>query len=454
MRQRHEGHAIVMVLVVMLVVQLTAWGFLTWVNTEQRLAGGTTRSLAAFYLAEAGLQKALWMLEEGRLTAAVPEGRFAPREEAMGAGTFAVDEFEYLPDSLLSIVVRGDVGGARRRLKGLVRVGPQPLAYGVYARGSIVFDGSARTYVLSSRSARPGCRRAGDLATGGEIRFESPSVALNSFRGVGLPLREGIIPDRALLGSGGRDPALGLIDVVLAGRAELRSGKSRTLVDLAELRQQVGELGIRRVRVREAIPAPSIAMDRYRGLAEANTANAPLNTAAGWASARASLRAKVHSRYSEEDFEAILAYLRDQPSRSLRGLVFVEGDVEMVEGTSLIIQDGSLVVAGDIGLKGGARLEVRHGPNTRALPGIIAGGDAIIEIAREAAMIVDGLLLAGSRVDVLGGTLDVIGAVATGSLVNKDGTIAVRYDPEVLVTVGLRRTAKGAAELVSWQELH
>jgi hypothetical protein len=453
-KPRHQGHALVIVLVVMLVVQLTAWGFLMWVNAEQRLAGGATRSLAAFYLAEAGLQKALWQLEEGRFGEAVPGGWFAPREEAMGAGTFAVDEFEYLSDGVLSIVVRGDVGRVRRRLKGLVRVGPQPLAYGVYARGSIVFDGSARTYVLSPRSARSGCRRGGDLAAGGEVRFDSPSVALNSFRGRDLSLREGIIPDRALLGAGSPDPDLGLVDVVLAGNAELKSGKSRTLVDLAELRQQVGELGIRRVRVREAIPALSIAMDRYRGLAEANTANAPLNAAAGWTSARASLRAKAHSRYSEGEFEAILGYLRDHPGRTLRGLVFVEGDVELGEGASLIIPDGALVVAGDIALKDGARLQVRHGPNTRALPGIIAGGEAIIEIAKEAAVTVDGLVLAGSRVDVLGGTLDVVGAVATGSFVNKDGIVTVRYDPEVLVTTGLRRTAKGAAELVSWQELH
>ncbi len=86
MMRRQEGQALVMVVVVM-ILQIIAWAFLSRVNFEQRLAGGLTRSLGALYLAEAGLQKALWMLEEG--VSGNSSGDWSlPHEEALGPGTF------------------------------------------------------------------------------------------------------------------------------------------------------------------------------------------------------------------------------------------------------------------------------------------------------------------------------------------------------------------------------
>lgn len=450
--RRQDGQALVLVLVVMFILQIAAWAFLSRMNVEQRFAGGSTRSLAAFYLAEAGLQKVLWGLEQW--PPEVPtNGEPLPHQEALGSGMFAVEALEHLPGGLISIVVRGEAAGTVRRLKALVRAGPEALAYGLYGQHTVAFDGQVRVYLLPSQ-ARGSGRRLGHLAAGGEVRFDSRWATLNAFRGLRLSLRDRTFPDSSLLGSSAdTDPDSGLVDIVLAGEAQLRSGTPHEPVTLEDLRRQIGGVGVRRVRTRTALPVPLIDAANYRAWAEANTANAAINAAAGVAGAESGFRPKAHSRYSEDEFEAILDFLRDRPKRPLHGIVFVEGDVILDEREGLTIIDGALVVNGNIEIGPGARLEVRHSDTTRALPGIIAWGEGTLQIRKEAVATIDGLILAGKDVQIDAGVLDVMGAVVTGNFLSQDGIAVIRYNSAVLATVGLRRVGKGVAELLSWQEL-
>jgi hypothetical protein len=433
-----------MVLVVMMIIQVVAWAFLSSVNVEQRLAGGSVRGLAALYLAEAGVQKALRLLEVG---ATEP----LPYRQALGAGAFTIEALEPLPGGTTAIVAAGEVGGTRRRLRVLTRVGPEALAYGMYAQGILGFAGQARTYVLPFRMST--ARRGSELAAGVEVRFDGPRVALNAFRGQRLALREGQIGDAALLQANGAEAAPVLVDLVLTGPAQLVSGISHRAVSLEDLRQQVPALGVRRVRARPALVAPAVDLGLYKTLAEANTANAAINAAAGLVSAEPELRGKTHSRYTLEEFEAILAYLRQRPARTLQGVLFVDSDIVLEEGDRVAIMDGALVVEGDIDIAEGARLEIRHGRTGRTLPGIIAWGQGTIQIEPDAAVVVDGLVLAEWDVRVGAGTLDVVGAVAGRNILMRDGTVVVRYDSGVLATVGLRRTGVGRAEPLAWQEI-
>ncbi len=452
--RRQNGQALVIVVVVMMILQIVAWAFLSRVNFEQRLAGGATRDLAALYLAEGGLQRALWILEEGTPEAATGNGSL-PHQEMLGAGTFTIEALDPLPEGLTSIVVRGEVSGASRRVKALARLGPEALVYGLYGEGTVAFGGRARTYLVPFRAGGGGCRRTGDLAAGGEIRFDSPRATLNAFRSFTLTLREGTIADNGLLDSPGPPESdMGLLDLVLAGGARLFSGIEQTPVELDELQRQVRGLGVRRVRVRPRVLLPSFDIRHYIALAEKNTANAPLNRAVGEAIGELGLFEKTHSRYSAEEFEAILAYLQAQPKKpTLQGIIVVDGDVNLQQGSKLSIADGALVALGDITINELARLEVRHGPTTTTLPGIVTGGSGSIHIGDRAMAIVDGLILTAGDLEVQAGVLDVIGAIAAGSFFNADGTVVVRYDPRVLVTAGLRRIGRGYAELVSWQEL-
>ncbi len=459
--RRQDGQALVMVVVVMMILQVIAWAFLARMNFEQRLAGGSTRSLAALYLAEAALQKALVMLEDGTRPVAGADGGSLPYQEALGPGTFRIETLEQRADGVISIIVRGEVAGARRRLEALVRIGPPALAYGLYGQDIVSFDGQARTYLLPFHIGWGTHRRGGDLAAGGEIRFDSPRAALNGFRGQRLPLRDGDIPDQRLIGAGnGTDAAAGLVDLVLAGTAQLLAGLTQIPPRIEELRRRVDELGVRRVTVRPPLVAPSLDVDRYRALAEANMANAEINAATAAASGHPDLRTKAHSRYSAEEVRAIFDYLNrtGRPRPALRGVVFVYGPLELQGNGILTIFDGALVVKGDLTIGQGVKLEVRHGPEVRTLPGVVASAvetaqEGSIFIERDATMAVDGLVLAEGRVEVLGGVLDVIGAIAAKNFANNNGVVVIRYDSGVVATGGLRKTDKGLGEILSWQEL-
>ncbi len=445
-QNRHQrGQALLMVLIIMLIIQTIVWVFLSRVSIEQRLAGGSVRGLGAFYLAEAGVHKTLRMLEDGADWS-------LPHEEVLGAGTFTVETVELLPGGLTAIVVRGEVGGARRRVRVVSRLGPQALAYGVFAQGIAAFGGQSRTYVVPFRIGN--ARRTGDLAAGVEVRFDNPRTALNTFRGSRLSLREGDVVDAALLDETlASDTARGAVDVVLAGRAQLVSGVAHKAVGLDDLKRHIPALGIRRVRTRPALAAAAVDLKAYKALAEANTANAAINAAAGLVAGESDLRGKKHSAYDPHEFEAILDYLRLRPGQALQGLIFVDSDVLLEDGDRLTIADGALIVEGDLDVEERARLEVRHSQGSRALPGVIAWGEGSIQIEDNAVVIVDGLMLAEWDIRVRAGVLDVIGALAARNLLITDGTVVVRYDSGVLATVGLKRIGKGLAEPVSWQEI-
>ncbi len=446
--RREQGQALVMVLVVMIILQAVAWALLYRVNVEQRLAGDAARSLTALYLAEAGLQKALDALEEGE----PPADWVLPHQEALGHGTFTIEALDRAPGGLIAIVVRGEVAGAYRRVKALVRSGPQALIFALSAQSVLSLDGQARTYVLSTRIGESRRRRVGDLAAWSEVRFEKANVTLNTFEGVRLPLREGDVADWVLSRTGNASDSSDLVDLVLGDKGRLFSGVAHRYVTFEELRRDIPRLGVRQLNVRNPPPWPSIDEKGYRALAESNTANAEINAAvAAWGVA-AGLETKAHSQYTRGEFEAIRAYLMDHPEAILRGPIYVEGPLHLLGNERLTILDGALGVSGDILLKSGARLEVQHGPNARVLPGIMTWNAGSIKIERGASAIVSGLVLADEEIVVSAGTLDVIGAIAAKSFYNRSGTVVVRYDSVVLATAGLRKTGKGVSEVMGWQE--
>ncbi len=458
---RQSGQALVMVVVVMMILQVIAWAFLARMNFEQRLAGGSTRDLAALYLAEAGLQKALIMVEDGTLPSADADGHALPYTERLERGTFTIEMVQQSADGTIAIIARGESAGAHRRLQALVRLVPAALAYGVYGQSSVVFAGRSQTYVLPFHVGWGRHRRTVGLAAGGEVRFDSPQAALNAFRGRRLALREGDVADDALIdASSGMTDTSTLVDIVLAGQAHLSAGLTQIPPRLEALRQHVEELGVRRVTVRPPLPAPALDVDRYRVLAEANTANAEINAAAALASGHPELRRQAHSRYSAEEMRAIFDYLNrtGRPRPGLRGVVFVYGPLELRGNGTLAITDGALVVQGDLTVGQGVRLDVRHGPTARALPGLVASAvetaqEGSILIESGATVVVDGLVFSEGRVEILGGVLDVVGAVAAKNFANDDGVAVIRYDSVVVATKGLRRTGTGLAEILSWHEL-
>ncbi len=251
-----------------------------------------------------------------------------------------------------------------------------------------------------------------------------------------------------------------LPDLVGTGETRLAYGRDFDALDnLTALQFKYPDVRVRELRY-ESVSMPRVDLDAYRALARENRGNSMVNKTVGERMRDRLLTEKADSLYTQEQFEKILWYL-DGENRTrakgkelgLVGTVFVQGIVT-IRG-ALRIDEGALVVKGVVGVAERARLEVRHSAAITALPGVIAFGDGgAIRLAPESTVIVDGMVLAGTGLEVYQATLDVSGAIVTGQgLLNDGGLMVVRYRPDVMRTMGVGRTAEVLVRPLSWQEV-
>ncbi len=456
-----RGSALVSVVASLVVLTLLAWAFVALINTEHRLAGEAYRATAAVHLADAGTESVLWHLQH-RAQADAENGAWlqAGHAEALGGGRFMVEGVEEQPSGLVVITARGEVGGTVRRVRRIARIVPRALGFGLFGR-DLVFAGRARTYVVPAPT-RPGSReRLGDVAAQRQVWLDR-DVSLNALEGRMVPLRDGAIQDYALFGLAGRpDRSDGLQealpDIVLAEEARVIVGtREWLLTDLWTISREAPGVWVRALR-RAETSAPTADLDAYQALAEQNGANQAINREVGEHWRDRQLRTKRDSLYTAEQFRRILDHLdaraREGDTLKLAGVVFVEGAVTIER--ALRIDDGALVVRGDIRVADRARLEVRHAGGASSLQGVIASGDGgRIHVGHDGALIADGLVMASVGVAVQAGQVDVWGAVVAGQgFFNRDGLVVIRYHAGVMATPGLSRTAYVMVRPLGWQEL-
>ncbi len=215
------------------------------------------------------------------------------------------------------------------------------------------------------------------------------------------------------------------------------------------------------LRTEHLPPLPEVNRTFFRTRAAANTASSAVNRAAGEYVGNADLARKSDSLYSETEFEQLQAYMAAVTAPPwLRGVIYLRGALLVTEGQQLRVKDGSLVVEGAVYLSRDALLEITHSPLTRTLPGLLALDNSTLVVKEHAWLRVHGLLYATKTVAIDDGArVDVVGAVLTGdpdlSFRNAFGTVAIRYDPAVMGTPGLRvaANAPAVAWVAAWQEL-
>lgn len=464
-RRGQRGYTLVAVLVLSLVLNMLALAFVSLMNADQRHAGNAHRAAAALYLAEAGAEKALWNLARGGSEEAHNGNEsLEGYREQLGSGGLVIEKIEEHPPGTVAITVQGEVGGVVRRIRHTVRLAPKALGFGLYAGRTAALARQARLYVVPLLPQQEACARLGDNAVASHLWVEQ-GVGLNTLDGQPVASREGSIPDYTLFGL---SSLIGVVfkereilpDLVTAAGGPLVYGLDKyPLYDLGDLRRKYPAVAFRARRDEEVV-MPRVDMEWYRSMARENYANSVINKAAGEHVRDRALVEKRESLYTQKQFEQILGYM-DAQNRSrppgtalgLAGLVFVDGAVEIVRG--LRIDDGGLVVMGIVRVGEQARLEVRHGPAAVGLPGLIASGDGgRIRLEPGASVVVDGLVLANTSLEIFKGTLDVSGAVlAEQGFVNDGGLAVIRYHPDVLGTMGLTRTRNLFVRPLSWQEL-
>jgi hypothetical protein len=207
--------------------------------------------------------------------------------------------------------------------------------------------------------------------------------------------------------------------------------------------------------------APIVDRAFCRDAAEANTANAAINQAAGEAAGDDALARKRDSAYSQAQFQQVQTYLQSgRAAPRLRGVVYVAGGLSLFENQRLHVDDGALITEHTVELHPGTRLEVTHTASSRTYPGLVVLGEGGLFVHPRARLLAHGLVYVsrlidahpGALLDVVGG---IIGADPNVSLRSDGAQVVIRYDSAILGTT-IVRAPDGTpviAWVVAWEEL-
>lgn len=464
---RERGLVLPAVLIVLLIVGGSAVLFVTFMQGQQTRAGGRYRASAALAAAEAGVHRALAILE-GTAPGGTAPGAAAPDRswrpaayvETVGAGPGAGGFTVSVTDSADGAIVissAGEVAGTVRRLRARVYLATPALLAALYGAGVIHLERPPAAMTILSYGAGIRDRPWIHVAAGSGISFATADVSIND-PAARFEARPGPI-DAADAQGPTMVRAPGPVRLLLARGADLTLGPDRRRVDVAQL-QAAGVYVAGVVEHADAVPAPP-RVDRayYRTQAAANVANQDMNEAAGRLFGDAVLERQRGSLYTPAQFERILAYVRERPG-PLRGVIYVRGGVSLTDGAHLRIIDGALVTESTAYLSRDAAIDVTHSAGTRTLPGLVVLDDGALILTFGARLRAHGLVYVSGMIDLgRDARVDVVGAVLGNdpelSVRSYASSVVIRYDPAVMGTPGLRVEAGAAAItwIAAWEEV-
>ncbi len=459
-----RGGALLVVLVLLLALTASAVSFIWFMNQQQTRAGVRYRSMAAMALAEAGVHRALSVLESVTPEDRLPGRHWRPTGYSESVpvggleGRFTLSLADEA-DGAIIVTSVGEVAGVTRRLRARVYLGARALLAALYGVSLLRLESPpAATFILPYGAI--GDHPWVHLATGVGFWLGSADVAIND---PGLPVHAEAGPVDApaavvrVRPPSSTDP----IRVLLAHGAGLRTDRHNRPLAVEELRRLGVNLEGFVFQTDELPEAPEVDREFFQAQARLNGANAPINEAAGKYVGDSDLLHKRDSLYSEREFGLLLRYLNARAAgERLLGVVYVEGAVTLGPEQRLEVHDGALLAEGTVRLDRAATLAVTHTAASRTLPGIVTLDKGELLVGPDAHLRVHGLVYASQAFDLMAGAdVDIVGSVlAMGvgfSFSNTAATAVIRYDPAVLGTAGLRLPdrAPAIAWVASWEEL-
>ncbi len=460
-----RGFALLVVLVILSLITVSSASFIWFMQQLQTRSGMRYRSTAAVAIAEAGIHRALSVLET-----VPPDGSSLGRSwrptaysELMQVGPLEGRFTVSITDDAggaITITSVGEIGGVTRRLRAHVHL-TSPALLASLNGASLIRLEKPPTATFS-------------LPYGAAIR-NWPWIHLAAGRGIWIAASDVSInnPFAAVVTSPGPlDAPIGTPDATPPVRpmpvrltmprdAEMVLGPNRVRVDVQQLRAMGVQVQGEILRSDALTKFPEVDRSFYLTLAAANVANAPLNAAAGKYLGDDEFARKQDSLYSQREFEQLQTYLAAgvAPARFI-GIVYVRGRVLLLKGQQMHITDGALVAEGTVVVSPESTLEITHSAATRTFPGILTLDFGPLVVARGARLRVHGLVYASrfiyiaqdAHVDIVG---SVLGNDEQLSFRNTSGVVVIRYDPAVLGTPGLRMPidAPIVAWVSAWEEL-
>ncbi|MGH2372249.1 MAG: hypothetical protein ACRDIC_02050, partial [bacterium] len=461
MDRNTRGMALLAVLLALLIITSSSASLIWFMNQQQTRAGARFRSTAALAMAEAGVHRALSILES-----VAPDGtpgrawRATAHVEAFGVGAlqgrFSLSLTDEAGGAILVTSV-GEVAGVTRRLRARVYLASPALLAALHGAGFVRLEIQPAAVVIVPYWMTAATRPWVHIAAGRGIWFVGSDVWINN-PSVAFDVGSGPADAPGSARSATRRPDLAPAQLLLPRGVDLTLGQGDP-VDIQQLR--VMGVRLEETVLRTAVPPRAPEVDRafFQKEASGNTSNADLNQAAGKYVGDADLVRKRDSLYSERQFARLQRYLRNRVSTPrLVGVIYVRGRVTLVERQRLYISEGALLTEGTLQLRQGATLEVTHSAATRTLPGIVVMDNGALFLMPDArlrnhgvAYVNGGIILRErTRVDTVGAMLSNDPGISFRSL----GTVVIRYDPAVLGTPGLRvaHDSPAIAWVAAWQE--
>jgi formylmethanofuran dehydrogenase subunit C len=136
---------ILVIFIILIVLSISLFSFISLIGTRLKESGVKVKDSAAFYAADAGLNKAIWYL-----ATPVSQGgkgldwRVSASWESFGAGGYRFTIANWTVTDEAIIISTGEVGNSSKTVSQLVRIGGLPSAfdYGVYCNSGVDFSGN------------------------------------------------------------------------------------------------------------------------------------------------------------------------------------------------------------------------------------------------------------------------------------------------------------------------
>lgn len=448
-----KGSALIAAVGILFMMDLFAVAALGISVSQMTLATSERHTNQAFNVAEAGLNKAIWKI--GNVV------DYAPTETAPDTGVLDNGEYSiYLTsvagsDTQKRISATGyspDRTSARakkRKIEATVETAPLILSFGLFTGGWVDHAGSAEVFFAPLDYRVPGARAA-DFGSNDEIYYQDDGVTINN---------PGSSTFDALFGN----PPIAMGDIILAGPAARLSVKGTIMHTAAEFMAQENKAHIRNlVFLAEPIQFPTFNFEgspyegSYKQMAGLNMKNA----------GKYGLAVDHNGIFTKAEFAALIAA---NSNLVLEGVIFVDGEVSIGANRNVTINDGGLVVknvtTSVVALNVASRGALTVGHSSQAskrLPGVAlfsAEGNKA-RFTDAGTVLVDGILYAESTSDLTKGNLTIRGcflvkaAVTGASVIAKNGTVILQYDPDVTVVSGITNPGSSyVRRIVTWKEV-
>lgn len=453
-----RGSALIAALGIMLVLDLFAVSALAISVSQNTVSTQEKRGNQALNVAEAGFNQALWKIDN--------DSGYTPTTISPDAGSVSGGVYEISMDTVpgnsnqRKITVTGyepnktNPKAKKRKIEATVEVAPKVLSYGMFAAGWIDIQGATGMTYLAPLDYRQLPAKGADMGSNFDIKYNDAGIQLNER---GTKVGEQATYD-ALFGN----PSIPMGDIITAGPNSHVYANNSIVNTAAELMDYAGKVHVNQItHLNDPMVFPTLNFEgppysgSYKEMAAMNTSNGAKNSPSTGTGV-----------YTQAEFAALISA---NSNLTLQGMIFVDGNVTIGINKNLTINNGGLIVKGTtavaLEVKNKGALTINHTTTaSKVLPGLAVYSTSgnLSGFLNGGTITIDGLVYTETTAAAdpsttlsIKGVLMSNGSSAAASIVNKNASIIIQYDPQVTATQGMLTLGSlYVRRVVTWKEVN